>query len=501
MEYPFVGYAPDLDPTTPGIMMDCVNVIPSVRGMRSAFSAQNTTLPALATRARGGAAIRRLDDTSRLIIGTQTRLWEAGASSYTDVSRTAGGTYSCASDQLWTFAQFGNTTLAAQKADVIQASQTGAFANIASAPRAAIVETVGQFAFAFDTNETAYGDSPDRWWCSAIGDHTDWTPAIATQSATGRLIAGDGKITCGKRFGERIVAFKRNAMYVGSYTGAPFVWDWQQVQGNVGCLGKYAAVEVGSSEEPRMLFMGSDNFYAFDGSRPEPIGNGVRELVFRTLNLRNAQICSTLHDRGQKLVYFFYPTGADPVCNACVVYNYATGRWGRVNLTIETALDFISPGVTYDDIGSLYSTYDNMPEVTYDSAIWIAQSMTPAIVDSGQMLKTLDGARSVGYFITGYIGSDQVVTTVKRVTPRWISKPQAASMTSYYKPDLGRPTFNFVAPGQPTNNEVTDQTTVMNVNRFDLIRRANWHRFLIEWTAGSWEAPGMNIEVKEGGKE
>lgn len=501
MEYPFVGYAPDLDPTTPGIITDCQNVIPSMKGMRSAFSPQATTLPALATRARGGAAIRKLDETSRLIIGTQTKLWEAGASSYTDVSRTTGGTYSCAADQLWTFAQFGNITLAAQKADKIQASTAGNFATITSAPSAAIVETVGNFVFAFDTNESAYGDSPDRWWCSAIGDHTDWTPAIATQSATGRLIAGQGKITAAKRFGERIVAFKRNAMYVGSYTGAPFVWDWQQVQGSVGCLGKTAAVEVGTAEEPRLLFMGADNFYAFDGSRVEPIGGPLRELVFRTLALNYAQLCTTAHDRVQKLVYFFYPTGSsDAVCDKCVVYHYATGRWGRADITIETALDFISAGVTYDSIGSLYSTYDDMPDVTYDSAIFISQRQTPAVVDSTRMLKTLDGVRSVGYFTTGMVGSDQVMSLLRRVTPRWFRKPTTCSMSNFWRTELGQVTTGGIF-ALPFNGDIADKTVTPSGGRFDFLRRANWHKFRMDFSAGDWDAAGLNIEIKQSGKE
>jgi hypothetical protein len=488
MEHPFIGYAPDLDPTTPGIIIDCQNVIPSMKGMRSAFSAQSTTLPALATRARGGASIRRLNETSRLIIGTQTRLFEAGASSYSDVSRTTGGTYSCAADQLWTFAQFGNVTIASQKADKIQASTAGFFADIATAPKAGSVETVGQFVFAFDTSETAYGDSPDRWWCSAIGDHTDWTPAVATQCATGRLIAGDGKITCGKRFGDRIVAFKRNAMYLGSYTGAPFVWDWQQVQGSIGCLGKTAAVDVGTAEEPRLLFMGSDNFYAFDGSRVEPIGNMVRETVFGALALSNADICTTVHDRVQKLVYFFYSTGSDPVCNACVVYHYVSGRWGRADATIETALDFISAGVTYDALGSLYSTYSDLPNVLYDSALFIAQSVAPSVVDSSRLLKTLDGGASVGYLQTGVIGSDQAFSLVRRVTPRWFQKPTVSEMTAYTRTDLGE-------------MNVANQTVQLSNGRYDVLQRANWHSFKVSWTAGAWEAAGLNVEIQGAGKE
>lgn len=488
MEYPFIGYAPDIDPTTAGVIVDCQGAVPSLKGMRNAPAAQITTLPALATTARGGASVRRLDDTSRLIVGTVGKLWEAGSGAYTDVSRTVGGSYTCAAGDLWTFAQFGNVTLAAQKADFIQASTAGNFATVATAPRASIVETVGQFAFAFDTNESSFGDSPDRWWCSAIGDYTSWTPSIATQAASGRLIAGEGKITCGKRFGERIVAFKRNATYVGSYAGAPFVWDWQQVQGNIGCIGKYAAVDVGTANEPRLLFMGSDNFYAFDGARHEPIGDVLRETVFSELSLVDAGICSVSHDRTNGLVYFFYPKTNSTICNACVVYNYRTGRWGRNDIEVQTALDFISPGVTYDGVGALYSTYSDLPAVTYDSAIWISQRSSPSIIGTDRLLRTLDGGATPGYMTFGLIGSDQAVTTVRRVTPRWMTKPTVSTLDTFTRAEIGEP-------------DAPDQIVNMSGGRYDFLRRAKWHRFRQNFSAGAWELPGFNVEIGEGGKE
>ena len=37
-----------------------------------------------------------------------------------------------------------------------------------------------------------YGDQPDRWWCCAIGNTSDWTPAVATQCATARLTDAPG---------------------------------------------------------------------------------------------------------------------------------------------------------------------------------------------------------------------------------------------------------------------------------------------------------------------
>ena len=41
------------------------------------------------------------------------------------------------------------------------------FAPVAGAPKAKILAVLKGFVMAFNTSDATYGDSPDRWWCSA----------------------------------------------------------------------------------------------------------------------------------------------------------------------------------------------------------------------------------------------------------------------------------------------------------------------------------------------
>jgi hypothetical protein len=127
--------------------------------------------------------------------------------------------------------------------------------------------------------------------------------------------------------------------------------------------------------------------------------------------------------------------------------------------------------------------------------------VTPAVVDSNRLLKTLDGTRSVGFWTTGLVGSNQAVSLIRRVSPRWFTKPQTSSMTIFYRPDLGRQSFTIVPPGANPSNETTGPTVQINRGRFDFLSRAQWHRFVCSWTAGTWEAAGLNIELKQAGQE
>jgi hypothetical protein len=190
------GYAPDLPQNTPGVLVDCTNMVPTIRGMKGAPNVQDPSgiSGALAATCQGAVSLRKLDESVRVFAGTGTKLYEIAGGSWTDRTRASGGDYSLSSDIRWRFTQFGNVSIAASKSETLQASTTGAFADIAGAPKAGVVEVVGQFVFLGDTDEGTFGDSPNRVWWSAKGDHTDWTPSIATECATLLITSTPGKI-------------------------------------------------------------------------------------------------------------------------------------------------------------------------------------------------------------------------------------------------------------------------------------------------------------------
>jgi hypothetical protein len=171
------GFAPDLDPTAPGILVDCDGIVPTVQGLAAAASLAPTGLPALAAAPIGAYATTLLDGTKRFFASTATAIYEAGAASWADRSR--GGGYT--GTQRHRFAVFGNVVLATNRSQPIQAASAGgSFADIATAPAASVLVSVSGFVMALDTTDGTYGDRPDGWWCSGLRDQTIWTPALAT---------------------------------------------------------------------------------------------------------------------------------------------------------------------------------------------------------------------------------------------------------------------------------------------------------------------------------
>lgn len=479
------GFTPDIDPATPGAITACTNIIPSINGIKSSPSLSDKGISALAATCAGAALLRRVDNTSRLFAGTASNLYELNGTSWTDVTRTVGGAYGGSAEDRWRFAQFGNVSIAAIKSATLQSSSSGAFADISGAPKAAIVETVGSFVMLCNTNEGTFGDSPDRWWCSALGSATDWTPAIATQCATGRLTSAPGPITAGKRLGQYMVVYKRRGIYLGSYVGPDIsgaIWSYQEVSADTGAVSHDAVVNL----ETRHVFMGEDDFYVFDGANITSIGSDIREWWRDRVNKTYIGLSQSLHDRDNGLIYFWYPTSGITLDEA-VVYNYRNGKWGACTLTIEASVQYVETGITYDSLGTSYSTYDDLPTtISYDSQLWVSGAPVPAAFDGTHELQSLNGVSGSWSFTTGDYGDEERDTIVIRVEPRYITRPSGGLYVHSYRDTSSESLTSLDAIAESNN-------------RHDVLWTARWHRGTLSGS-GDMEISGINYTAAASGR-
>lgn len=474
---PIIGFAPDADPATPGLLTDCENLVPYLNGMQAAPTPTTpASTPALASACQGAAVVSKLDNTRRIIAGAQTKIYELSAGAWSDVSRVA--VYNGGAESRWSITQFGDATIMANRADVIQRSTSGAFADIATAPKAAIVFSVGSQVMALNTNDGA--EKPDGWHCSALFDDTSWTPAISTQANSGRLVSTAGPITAGAKLGEYAVAYKNRSMYLGQYVGSPVVWDWAQVPGgNAGCVGKDALCDVNGIH----FFVGEDNFWLFDGTRPQPIGDGaVRFWFLENSNpaYRYKTICT--FDRITNLVWVFYCGSGSTVPNHALVYHVLAKKWGRSNQTIEAALDYVSAGVTIDGLTAYSATIDGLPDVGFDSQFWLAGGRSLSIFNTSHQLQSMTGTPGASSLTTGDAGSDDNVLQLQQIRARYATAPTTASVQTYYKANSGE----AYAEGP---------TGTMNDGKFDALKVARWHKAKLNFT-GAVKVTHMQAKYK-----
>lgn len=474
---PLLGFAPDADPTTPGVLTACTNLIPFEAGMRGAPAATTVGASALASACRGIVSTSDLSGNRRLLAGTGTKLYELNGTTWTDRSRAAN--YTLSTDDRWSFIQYANATLAATPTAVIQRSTTGAFADVAGAPQAKLIEAAQGFAVAFNTSANA-----DAWYCSAYLDDTNWTLSVANQCVTGRLIGGSGPINAARRFGDNLVAYKSGSMFVGTYVGAPEVWRWTQVSTDVGCVGQDAVVDTAIGH----VFVGRDNVYVFDGTTPRPLATGtIRKWLFADMAGGYQFKAQCLWDRANSLVWIFYATaGGDGTPNRCAVYHTLTQRWGLAHQTVQAVVNYTSPSVTYDGGAAAVTTYDSGPAVPFDSLFWVAGATNPAVVSSSNTLSTLSGACANASFTTGDFGDDEGYRTCSNLRVRYTAKPTTSTATGYTK-DAGGDTV------------ATGSSQAQADGRHNLRQTARWHRFKVD-TTGDFTVTAVRPEFREGGR-
>lgn len=467
---PMIGFSPDVEPTTPGCILDAQAIVPYEAGMKAAPSAAAVGVAALAGPCLGSAVIRQLSGGSRFFAGTASNLYEGGGTSWTSV----GSGYALGADDRWSYVGFGDSVLASNASTNIQRSTGSAFSAIATAPKAKLLVASKGFVLAFATNEATYGDSPDRWWCSALYNETSWAPSLATQATTGRLIEGSGAITAAVHFGDQVVAYKSRAMHLGHYAGTPSVWDWTVISFDVGCVGPEAVADTSIGH----IFVGSDDIYHFDGTRPVAIASGViRQWWLDNSSAQYRYRTKLLWDRDNSLVWIFFPSsGSSGDCDDCIVFHVGTRQWGRVTMQVEAVVNFVSPSVTYDGGTSLVPSYDSGPSIAFDSPFWLSQKTNPAIFDQAHLVRTLTGIPGNWFFETGDFGDEVDWSYCEDLRMRFAQLPGSISCT----PKTRQTSGDAVVVGSPVS---------FDGSKFPLRQTSRFHRFRVDGSgAGKWSA-------------
>lgn len=476
------GFAPDLDPETPGVLTDCNAIVPTTQGLSAANSRVDVGLPALGSDVTSAFSAALLDGSKRIFVAETAAIQEAGTGSYTDRSRVGG--YSGTNRMRW--AVFGNNVLATNRAEVIGQAATGAaFFDIADAPLALIIVPASGFVMALNVSDSQYGDAPDGWHCSALRDQTNWTASAASQSAYGRLLDSPGPITAGAALGDTVVAYKANSMYLGRYVGPPLVWDWTAVPGEIGTVANESIVTVGA----RQFFVGPSDFYSFDGTVPVSLNAPVREWFFASLNQEHRDKIIGVADLPRDLVYWYYPSVASTTgaLDSVLIWNYRTNKWGKQAVGTQAALIQSTGQITYDGLGALFASYDDLPSIAYDSPFWLSSTEVPAVIGLDGAMYSLTGEPGASWLVTGDFGDMTDYMFVRRVTPRYRIDPPTGQLTNFYRDSLG---------GAKTQDAVCQLVR----KRFDLRRSAHFHSFRLDHP-GLVAINGLDVTINQDSAE
>lgn len=466
---PLLSWTPDGDLTRPGAIADVTNMVPTVRGYASHPSAEVTTslggtLPARCF----GAGLVKLDGGSLFpFYGTATQLF-VSSGSITDLTRVSPAYTTITSvSNGWRFAAYKSFSLACSQDNVLQVTATPGigtkFTDVSGAPAAGTMCVQSGFVMLgkFNSGSWPYNDG---WWCSALDDHTDWTPDLATQCDQGRLTQTPGGIVRMLAYQDDIIAFKQSSMYRGTYVNQPeagIIWQWTVLSTSVGLAGHNAVCEA----QGALYWAALDGIYRFDGARISRIASAPWEWMisqFRNGTSTAALIMAT-YDPAWRLVRMHFPDDLNEEPTVGVAYHLESDRWGKFEAGIEWAFSS-----AYDEVpGPLSSTtrlhYD-VPQMvlsfTHEIAAWT-------------------GTPEASSITTGDIGDDERVTTLTKARLRAYRTPGSASATHYY-----RQTLDEALSTGATSNRAD--------GKYDFSQAARWHRIKFDGT-GYYDVSGFSV--------
>ena len=158
-----------------------------------------------------------------------------------------------------------------------------------------------------------------RW--SNQNDFTNWVPSV--NSTSGEVIIADGTgIVGGVRSRNAINIWTDNALWNMTFVGPPFTFKFSQLGTNCGLIAPHAAVDY----DGRTVWMGEDNFYAFDG-QVRNLNCTVRRFIFDRVNKdQKDKIFAGINSEFKEVIWL-YPSTDSNECDSYVIWSPDENYW------------------------------------------------------------------------------------------------------------------------------------------------------------------------------
>ena len=199
-----------------------------------------------------------------------------------------------------------------------------------------------------------------RW--SDQENFNNWTPSVS--STSGEVILGSGnRIVTAARSRNNIVILTDKSAHTMQFIGPPFTFGFNEVGTNCGAAGAHSAVDF----DGRVYWMGSANFYVFDGT-VKNLPCTVRRFVFDNINLDQSDKIYAAVNSQFKEITWLYPSASATECDRYVTFNPNENYWvyGETHFTTFEDKGVFDNTITtgVEDDGDSY-LYDNEPEGIY----------------------------------------------------------------------------------------------------------------------------------------
>jgi hypothetical protein len=332
-----------------------------------------------------------------IFAGSRTALYKYSSGSWLDVTRLAGGAYTVAAGDTWSFAQFGTYLYATNVNDVLQRIDVDSGLNFAavggSPPQASHVSVVGDFL-------VLGGLTSDRravHW-SAVGDPTGWTAGTNlsdTQSfPEGGLVVGIAGGEVGYVMQDRTI---RAMNFLAGDTNT--IFSFSRIEDKKGCIAGSGFVTVNQT----VYFIAEDGFFSISMSRGlDPIGHNKVNTWFLTNSdpARRAQSRAFMVPNKPIVMWSFYSSTGSTTHDRLLIYDWSLRRWTYAVISAQIWAALASPGVTLDeDLDALDALLDSIAP-SLDSSAYAGGRPVVGAIDPSGYLCFLQGSNLAATFDT-----------------------------------------------------------------------------------------------------
>lgn len=404
MEIIFGEWLPDQpDYNNPGLIT-ATNMIPHRSDYRP-FPAYSAYSGALSGVCKGYISAMDKDGNVYNYAGDTSALYRLTSSAtFADASRTVGGAYATATDDMWEFAHWGEQIVATNYTDAMQVITMGQsnFAALSgSPPKARHMAIVRDFLVLGNVTDWSSGAAvANRIHWSGFDNISTWSPAAATQADIQDL-QGDGGWVQRVIGGEYGIIFQELAIWRMTYVGSPVVFQFDEVERGKGTPAPWSVINHGAT----IFYWGHDDFYMFNGAQSIPIGtNRVYQTIIDDLDDTYAYRISAAIDPKRTLVAWAYPgagnSGGNP--NRILIFNWLANRWTLIETEVEILCRHLSQGYTLDGLDAVSASIDALND-SLDSGIWTGGALNFGAFNNAHKLGTFSGSAMDATIVTGEV--------------------------------------------------------------------------------------------------
>lgn len=241
--------------------------------------------------------------------------------------------------------------------------------------RCAAMRPYKNFLIALDVTKGATRYPHMVKWCTTLAPGAttaagDWDETNPAKDAGENDLAetSDLLVDC-LPLGDVNIVYKERSMYAMSYIGAPYIFRFQRLPGDVGMLARGCAVATPLGH----VVLTAGDVIIHSGQGAASIANAViRDYIFKNIDSTKYQRAFVTANPQKNEVWICFPYGSSDTCNTACVWNWIDKTWAIRTLSNVTYGAFgqfnVATGGTWTDSDSWASDVSTWSENEYSPA-------------------------------------------------------------------------------------------------------------------------------------